>query len=144
MLRVVGRPSQMSGSGREALPNVREWLGNPPGCPGSLHGCLGVVGSPSQKLGGPLECLGLVRRLSQMSESGLEALPDVQELSKALPDVWDGREAIPNVRKWLGVPPGCPGVVRRPSRMSGSGRKAISNNTVEAHCHVAESTSRDL
>ena len=28
---VVGCLSRMSGSGREALPNVREWLGGPPG-----------------------------------------------------------------------------------------------------------------
>ena len=30
---LVGRPSRMSGSGREALPDVREWLGSSPGCP---------------------------------------------------------------------------------------------------------------
>ena len=28
---VVGRPSWISGSGREALPYVREWWGGPPG-----------------------------------------------------------------------------------------------------------------
>ena len=28
---VVGRPSRKSGTGREALPDVREWLGGPPG-----------------------------------------------------------------------------------------------------------------
>ena len=49
--RVVGSPSRMSGSGQEALPNVREWLealpdvwewsGGPPGCPR-------VVGIPSR------------------------------------------------------------------------------------------------
>ena len=32
-----------------------------------------------------------------------------------------GREALLDVQKWSGVPPGCPGVVERPSRMSGSG-----------------------
>ena len=47
---VVGRPSHMSGSGREAsrlsgsgreaLPDVRDWSGDPPRCPG-------VVGRPS-------------------------------------------------------------------------------------------------
>ena len=41
MFGVVGRPSRMSGSGREALPNIREWSGGPPGCPG-------VVGKPSR------------------------------------------------------------------------------------------------
>ena len=35
-----------------------------------------------------------------------------------------GREALPNVREWLGGPPGCPGVFGRPFRMSGNGREA--------------------
>ena len=34
----------MTGSDREALPEVREWSGSPPGCPG-------VVGRPSRKSG---------------------------------------------------------------------------------------------
>ena len=45
----------MSVSGQETLTNVREWSGGPP------------------------ECLGVVRRPSQMSGSGLEALLDVWE-----------------------------------------------------------------
>ena len=45
----------MSGSGSEALPDVWEWSGGPPGCPG-------VVGRPFQ-----------------MNGSGSEALPDVWE-----------------------------------------------------------------
>ena len=36
-----------------------------------------------------------------------------------------GQKAISNVREWLGVPPGGPEVVERPSRISVSGRKAI-------------------
>ena len=36
-----------------------------------------------------------------------------------------GREALEDVLEWLGGPPGCPGVVGRPSRMSGSGREAL-------------------
>ena len=36
-----------------------------------------------------------------------------------------GREAILNVRELSGVPPGCPGVVGRPSWKSGSGREAF-------------------
>ena len=32
-LTVVGRPSKMSGSGREARPDLREWSKGPPGCP---------------------------------------------------------------------------------------------------------------
>ena len=34
-----------------------------------------------------------------------------------------GRETLSNVREWSGVNPGCPGVVGKPSQMSGSGRK---------------------
>ena len=37
---VVGRHSQLSGSGWKALGKLREWSEGPPGCPG-------VVGSPS-------------------------------------------------------------------------------------------------
>ena len=43
-----------------------------------------------------------------MSESGRVALPDV----------WYGREALPNVHEWLGGLPGYPGVVEMPCRMS--------------------------
>ena len=32
-VRVVRMPSRMSGSGGEALPNVWEWSGDSPGCP---------------------------------------------------------------------------------------------------------------
>ena len=51
----------MFGSGREALPEVREWSGVPPGYPR-------VVGKPSR-----------------MSRSGQEVLPDVQEWSGGPP-----------------------------------------------------------
>ena len=47
----------MTGSGREALPDVRKWLG------------------------GPAECPGVVGSLSRMSESGRETLPNVRECS---------------------------------------------------------------
>ena len=36
-----------------------------------------------------------------------------------------GREAFLNVRQWSGGPPRCPGVVGRPSRMSGSGWEVL-------------------
>ena len=36
-----------------------------------------------------------------------------------------GWEAFPNVREWSGSPPGCPAVVGRPSRLTGSGREAL-------------------
>ena len=51
--RVVWRPSQMSGSFREFLPEVRVWSGGPPGSP--------VV----------------VWRTSRMPGSGREVLPEV-------------------------------------------------------------------
>ena len=87
----------MSESGRDALPNVREWLGGPPKC-------LGVFGNPSQ-----------------MSGSGRETIPDFWMLSgvslkvfKSLPDVWGWRQALLAVRQFsvgrpgcLGGPPGC-------------------------------------
>ena len=65
--RLFVRPSQMSGSGREVLSVVREWLGGPPGCPG-------VVGKPSRMSG----------RLPPMSGSVRKALSGVRE---ALSDV---------------------------------------------------------
>ena len=49
------KPSRMSWSGRETLPDVREWLRVPPECPG-------MVGRPYR-----------------MSGSGRETLPNVQE-----------------------------------------------------------------
>ena len=47
----------MSGRGREALPDVWQWSGGPPKCP------------------------GVVERPSRMSGSGQDTLPDVPELS---------------------------------------------------------------
>ena len=38
-----------------------------------------------------------------------------------------GREALPNVREWSGGPPECPGMIGRPSLMSGSGRESLPN-----------------
>ena len=84
----------MSGSGWETLPDVREWSGRPPGCPGVLgRPCrmYGSGGSPSRMTGsgwealphvrewsvGPPECWGVVGRPSQMSGSGQVALTGV-------------------------------------------------------------------
>ena len=99
----------MSGSGREAIPDVREWSGGPPGCPG-------VVGRPSRMSGsgqealpnvrawsrGHPECLGVVlipsrmsRITSRMSGSGQES----PLMSRS------GREVFPEVWEWLGDPP---------------------------------------
>ena len=55
----------MSGSGRDALPDVREWSG--------------YLGNLREWSGSPPECPGVVGRPSQMSGSGREALLDVRE-----------------------------------------------------------------
>ena len=74
----------MSGSGREALPDVRKLSRGAPGC-------LGVVESPSRMSGscrltlpdvrewsrGPPGCPEVVGRPSRMSRSGQEAFLDV-------------------------------------------------------------------
>ena len=52
-VRMCGRTSQLSGSGRVALSDVRECSEGPTGCSGI-----------------PLECMGVVERLSQISRSG--------------------------------------------------------------------------
>ena len=85
----------MSGSGREAFPDVWEWLGGPPRCPGvvgrpyrmsgsgpdTLPGCpKGPPGCPGRS-GGPAGCPGVVWMPSRMSGSGREALRDVREWS---------------------------------------------------------------
>ena len=147
-LGVVGRPSWMSGSGRNTLPEVLEGplgcpgvVGGPPryprvvSCPpeypgvvgrpcrmsasggmlswmsGSLHGCPGVFEKPSRMSGRTIQMFG---RSSRMSVTVQKALPDI-------------REALLNVQKWSRGSLGCPRVVRRPSRMSGSGRDALSD-----------------
>ena len=73
----------MSGSGREALTDVRECSRGPPICPG-------VVGGPTR-----------------MSGSGREALPDVPEWSGGPPEVRDcsvvvssSLMTLPNNQKW--------------------------------------------
>ena len=58
---MVDRPSWMSQNGREALPDVRQLLGGPPGYPG-------VIGRPSR-----------------ISMSGWEALTNVHEWSGGPP-----------------------------------------------------------
>ena len=126
----------MSGSCREALPDVWEESGYAPECLVGLPGCPGVVGRTSLMSGS-------VGRTSQMSGSGREFIPDVREWSgdppgslrgnPSCPGVigmppWmsaSGREAHPNVREWSGDPPGCLTVVWRPSRMTGRGREAF-------------------
>ena len=105
---MFGTPYWVSGSGREAhldgresLPDDWEWLED-------HQGCLGVVGMPSRmSLSGrwPSRMFGSGQKDPQMSGSGREILTEVWERS--------------------GGPPGCLGVVGRPSRLSRNGWKTI-------------------
>ena len=74
---VFGKPSQMSGSGREYLPYDRESSGGPSGSLGGPPGCSGVCG-------GPPECPGVNGSHSRMTGSSRESISIVRE---ALPDV---------------------------------------------------------
>ena len=60
-----GRILWISRSGQLTLPDVREWSGVSPGCPGVVGGAPG--------------CPGVVGRPSRMSGSGQENLPYVWE-----------------------------------------------------------------
>ena len=95
---VFRRPFRKSGSGREALPVVWVWSGG-------LLGWRGVVGRPSR-----------------ISGNGQEALQDVWKWSAGPPDVW---EALLDVCEGSGGPQGCPVVIGRSSRNSGSDRWAF-------------------
>ena len=87
----------MSESGRESLPNVQEWSGDP-------SKCLGVVGRPYRMFE---SC----REASRMSGSGRNTIPDVQESSGDPSDCLrvvgrpsrmcgSGWLALPDVREW--------------------------------------------
>ena len=94
----------MSGSGGEALSDVRELSGCPPGCPGEIGRLSRMSGSsrealknvqewsggPPGCLGGPLGCMAAYGRPSQMSASGWEP----SRMSGS------GREALLDVREW--------------------------------------------
>ena len=108
----------MSGSDREALPNVQEWseaIRDVREWSGGSHGCNGVVGSPSR-----------------MSGSGQHILPDVREWSGGHPGcagvAGNSWEALPEVWEWSGGLTGSPGVVESPSQMCGSGLEALPDN----------------
>ena len=94
---VVEMPSQISGSGRKALLDVRElsgvYLGRSEGQPGGL---------------------GMARTISRMSLSGERPFHMSGSCWVAFPDV---REALPFVREWSGGPPGCLEVVGKSSQI---------------------------
>ena len=76
---VFERTSWMSGSGQEALPNVREALSDVRELSGGSHRCPLVVRRPSQMSVRPFRCSRVVGRPTWMSLSGREALPDFRE-----------------------------------------------------------------
>ena len=106
--KVVGRPSQRYGFGRE-------WSGHPPGSQG-------VVGRPYRRYGSGREAIPEVREL-------LGALPKVRDCSGGPPEVTgvvaSGWETHSEVWVWSGGPPRGSGVVGRPSQWSGSGPEAF-------------------
>ena len=85
----------MSQSGREALPEVREWSGDPQGCPGVVRRPYRMSARPSRIFGSGRKtlpdvrewsgdhpgCPGVVGRPSRMSGSGWEALLGIREWS---------------------------------------------------------------
>ena len=66
-----------------------------------------------------------------MSESSREAHREVREWSRIVGrssrKFGSGRESLLDVREWLGSTHGCPGEVKRPTRMSGRGQEAHPN-----------------
>ena len=80
---MVERPSRRSGSGWEALPEVREWSGVPPGGPG-------VVGRPSCRSGWPIRTSG----------NGCEALPEVREWSVSPPEGPEDPGVVGSPSRW--------------------------------------------
>ena len=56
--RVVWMPSRMSGSGRVALRDIREWSGGPLGCPGVVGRPYGMFGSIRKVLLDIRDCWG--------------------------------------------------------------------------------------
>ena len=93
---------------REALLDIREWSGGPPGCPGVVESSSRLFESGRETLrmsGIPTEISGSGQRPSLMSGSSREDLPDVRECSRGSP--------------------GSSEVVGWPSRMSGNGREAL-------------------
>ena len=111
--RLVGMPFRMSGSGREALLNVREslkalsdvqlWSGVP-------TGFRGVVGRPTGKSGCERETLPDVRLWS----GGLPGSPGMVGRSSQM--YRSLRGSLPDVRVWSVGPLGSRGMVGRPSR----------------------------
>ena len=99
-----GTPSWMSGGGRLALLDVREWSGDPPRFVGAVRRPSRTSGSGREALldvrewsEGPLGSPRVVGSPSRMTGGGREALTDVREM---LPDVQECREFLPVFWEW--------------------------------------------
>ena len=128
---MVASPFRMSGSGRESLSNVCEWLAGPPGCPGVFRMPSRMSGSGLEVLpdvsgrdalpnvrewsGGSPKCQGVVGRVFRMSVSGgrpfwiSDSCREAPRMSGRPSRVFEShRDTLPHVCEWLGGPPGCP------------------------------------
>ena len=109
------KPFRISGSGREAVTDVREWEGVPPGC-------ARVFGRPSW--------MSAIGRQVHYGFCYLRVLREWSRRPPGCPGVvgrpfrmsGSGRQVFPDVREWSGGPSGCSGLVGRPSLMSRSGQ----------------------
>ena len=85
----------MSVSGRETLPVVCEWSGDPPGCPA-------IVGRPSQMSGSVRKAFPVVQEWSGCSPASLGVVGRPYRMSGSLFRMTgSGRLALPNVWEWL-------------------------------------------
>ena len=75
---MVGRLSWKDGSGKEALPEGRDWLESPSGGPG-------VVGTPTWMVRRPSGRASMVERPFRRAERGWEALLEGREWSGGSP-----------------------------------------------------------
>ena len=89
----------MSTSVRQTLPDVREWLGGPPGSLGGSHGFLGVVGEPSRTFGRAFRTFPDIRE-------GLPPLLDIRQCLSTTPGHSGGPPPTPRHPEW---PPELPG-----------------------------------
>ena len=98
----------MSGSGREALLDVRQLLGVPR-----------MLGRPSRFFGSHWETIPDVREWSGVTPGSSRVVMRPSRMSVSC------REALPDVRESSRVPPGSQGVFGRPTQMSRSGQEAL-------------------
>ena len=104
----VGRPSRRDGMGRQALVEVWEWSGGPPGE-------LGSIGRPIR---------GDVRAQEDLSE-GLEGSVGPSEGPGQVGEPGEFGRHSRKDQEWSAVTPGEPGDIERPSQRARMGQEAI-------------------